>query len=202
MNMVISFIKLFFALFLLPIVFYLTTGFFEEIQNLKSLADYLIWGGGVYAIFHLFWRPMQNLHSFGQRIFSELLRGSPFLATYMPRALPITPTIFLLVLYVIKTFGDPGPLTHYFLFAVGFTLAMHIIITAHLLYEEDNSTLRTHYLFLMSLFFIFNVLITVILLQLIFPEIQVGHLIRHVMIEVGDIYDKVSGFLFHAKPEI
>ncbi len=201
-STVISFIKLFFALLLMPIVFYLTTGFFEEIRNLKTMADYFIWGGGVYVLCHLFFRPMQALHGFGQKIFSDLLRASPFLATYMPMALPITPTILLLILYVIKTFGDPGPLTHYFLFAIGFSLSMHIIIIAHLLYEEDNSTLRTHYLFLVSLFYIFNVLIIVILLQLVFPEIQVGQLVRHIIVEVSDIYDKVTGFLFHAKPKI
>jgi len=199
---IINFIKLFFALLLMPIVFFLTRGFFEQIRALGDLSHYFLWGGGVYVLFHLFFRPMQALHGFGQKVFSEILRVTPFLANYLPMAVPITPTVLVLILYVIQTFTDPGPLSHYFLFAVGFTLAMHIIINARLLYEEDNTALRAHYLFLECLFYVLNILIIVILLQLIFPAFHVGHLIRHVMIDVGQVYEKVSHFLFQARPQI
>lgn len=199
---VLSFIKLFFAILLLPAVYFITTGFFDQVRGLKELADYFLWGGGIYILFHLFFRPMQGLHAFGQKIISDMLKPSPLLATYIPMVVPVIPTVLLLILYIFKTFADPRLLTYYFLFAIGFTLAMHIVITAHLLYEEDNSALRTHYLFLMSLFYILNILIIVILLQLIFPAFHIGHLVRHVMVKVGDIYGKISNFLFHARPQI
>ena len=61
-------------------------------------------------------------------------------------------SIFLIMIYVIALIlGRGSALQPYFLFAIAFTLAMHLILTAHEIYESDKSVLKAHYLFVFGL---------------------------------------------------
>ncbi len=164
------FIKIIFAIFLIPICYAITVGFIGQVPEIGEMLPFLLWGAGVYVLLQLFFYTPQGIFQFGQKIFGDIFKSIPLLAAVVPLFVPIIPTIILVGTYVAIAFFDYKPAQSYLLFAAGFTFAMHLILSAHAEFEEDNSVFKPHYLFLFSLTYIFNVTLFSLLLALNFSE--------------------------------
>ncbi len=195
MLVILSLIKFFLAVLLFPVVIGVVVGLLHMIESLGDLSRYFIWGAGSYVILNLFLHPMQSFQRFVQKVFSEILKFSPFLASHMPLFIPVLPVLLLLILYILESFGRPGLLQDYIIFAVGFFLSMHMVLTAKDLFEEDTSGFKAHYLFMMSLVFIVTLSLTVLLLDLNFQRVDFMDFFRDAMDVVTDIYKRFGRFL-------
>lgn len=164
------FIKLVFAILLGPVCYALTTALIGELPKLGPMLAPFLWGIGVYVFLQLFFYTPQGLFQFGQKIFGDIFKSVPVLAAVVPLFIPILPTIVLVSAYVTVSLFNYKPAEGYFLFAAGFVFAMHLILSAHAEFEEDNSALKPHYLFLFSLTYIINVILFSLLLALNFSD--------------------------------
>lgn len=164
------FIKIVFAILLIPICYALTVSFAKELPQVGSMLPFLLWGAGVYVLLQLFFYTPQGIFQFGQKIFGDIFKSVPVLAAVVPLFIPIIPTIILVAAYVTISFFDYKPAQSYLMFVAGFTFAMHLILSAHAEFEEDNSGFKPHYLFLFSLTYIFNLILFALLLTLNFSE--------------------------------
>ena len=85
---------------------------------------------------------LKNVYDFGKSLVEKMF-------TFFKPAGYVVPvySIFLIIIYVIALIlGRGSALQPYFLFAIAFTLAMHLVLTAHEIYQSDNSILKAHYL--------------------------------------------------------
>ena len=84
----------------------------------------------------------------------------------------------------------------YFLFAIAFTIAMHLILTAHEIYESDNSILKAHYLFTFGAVLIVNLFIISLLLAWAIPEYSFVGFVKSLASQTFHLYTSVYKILF------
>jgi hypothetical protein len=164
-------IKVLVTVLLLPVLIGVTQAFLAEATQLHQGAYHLFLSGILaYAICHLFVVNWKVFYEFYQKAFSESLRFSPFLSNYVPLILPLLPMLVLLGMYVTVALTKDVKVEPYFVFFIGFTLAMHIILTAQHLYAEDSTALKTHYFLVMVIAFILNLVFVSLMLDLNFAS--------------------------------
>ena len=190
------FIKIIFAILLLPICYAASVSFINELPEVGTMLPYLVWGGGVYIFLQLFFYTPQGVFQIGQKIFGDIFKSMPVLAAVVPLFVPIIPTLVLLAAYVTVFFFDYKPAQSYLMFFAGFTFAMHIILSAQAEFEEDNSALKPHYLFLFSLTVIFNLILFSLLLTLNFTEFSFVDFFMSAFETAKSIYIRVYTQLF------
>ena len=196
-DVFMAILKLILGLGLLPAVIGVSKSFCAELAAFHSMDDMFLWGGAAYLMVHLFVYSPKNLFAYMQRIFADLLRFAPtFVAVLLPRMIPMVPGLLLLVLYVAQhTLGVGARAEAYFLFFIGFTLAMHIILTAHELQDEDTSVVKSHYLFSMALAYTVNLVVMGFLLHLNFPHFSFPTFWAGALEETEGIYKVVFQYL-------
>jgi len=196
---IFAIIQLFLFVVLFPVVVAAVAGLMDSINELGHSALFFLWGGGLYVLLCLFLNPLQGLYRFVQRIFADILRFSPFFSRNIPLFVPILPVLFLFILYILKSFGKPGALTDYIIFAVGFFLAMHLVLAAKDIFEEDASSFKAHYLFMMGCVVVVAVSLTVLLLDLNFKSIKIMDYLQGGIAKVQDIYRDAGDVVTFAK---
>jgi len=192
----LTLIKMFFAILVIPVCYALTVSFAKELPALGGLEKAFMWGGLTYVFLQLFFYSPQGVFQFGQKIFGDVFKTAPVLAAIVPLFLPIIPTILLLLIFVLTSFFDLSASQIYLMFFVGFSLAMHLILSAHAEFEEDDNVLKPHYLFLMSLTYIVNLFLIASLFNLNFPAFSVQNICVNTFETAKTIYIQVFQQLF------
>ena len=167
---IVSVVKFLIGLFLVPVVAAVTFSFREELSGIGSAYDFFVWGILAYVIFHLFIFVPQTLYQSGQRVFADIFGFFPRLASVMPIVVPLLPVMTLFLLYICASSLKVPGVERYFMFFAGFVLAVHVVLTARDLYEEDMARLKGRYLLTMCLVYITNILIVAFLIDLNFSE--------------------------------
>jgi len=174
----LGFLQFLLAVLLIPAVAVITLAFHREMTALIALYDVFLWGAASYVFMHLFIFTPQGLYHFWQRIFADLFRFNGFLAETVPLVVPLLSTLILLVFYIINTFFKAQLIPQVSVFMVGFTFALHVVLTAQDLYEQDSNPLKPRYLFSLIVIFIINLFLLVTLLQLSFEMVSVQDFFR------------------------
>ena len=156
-----------------PLVAAVVIGFQKELGALKGAGDFFWWGVIAYTIVHLFVFTPQDLYRFWQGVFMEICAFAGVMANTITMAVPIITTILLLVYFLYTMIFHQSWGQESLVFFTGFTLALHVILTAQELYEADESKLKGHYLFALALVFMVNVFLVTGLLDMIFEKFSV-----------------------------
>jgi hypothetical protein len=165
-NNLFGLIKFVIFLFLIPVVAAVTIAFNKDISELKTVYHHSFeWGVFTYVLLHLFLSDLIWLYKFGQGMVSELFKFWEPLAKVAPYVFPIYTVLTMGAYYVVVRTMHIGPNNGWWFFVIGFTLAMHMIMTAKEMYEADTSSFKPHYLFEMSLVYILVILLMVQLLN-------------------------------------
>lgn len=161
-----------FAVFivLLPIVIGVISGFQEELLRISGGGEIFWWGVIAYTIFHLFIFTPQGLYRFWQSVFMEICSFIGVAANALVLAVPIITTVLLLVYFLVTVIFNQTWGQESLIFFTGISMALHVILSAQELYEEDDSRIKGHYLFNISAVFIVNVILLVLLFDLIFKK--------------------------------
>jgi hypothetical protein len=171
-DKVLRIIKFVFAVVLAPIAVAVTKGLFIEMQVLNELRHIFLMGAATYCGLNLFYYPIEGLYLFGQRVFGDMFRFSTATASVVPMVIPIYTTLLLLIHYIIMSIFHYEGLQNYFIFFIGFTFAMHVVMTAHDIYDEDDGQIKAHYLFYFALTYICNIVLLVVLLDFNFSSVK------------------------------
>ncbi|MCB9757907.1 MAG: hypothetical protein H6753_05755 [Candidatus Omnitrophica bacterium] len=192
----LMFVKIVFAVLLLPICYALTGSFIKELPQIGTMLPHLLLGGLLYVLLQLFFYTPQGLFQFGQKVFGDIFKAVPLLAAVVPLFVPIIPTMILVSCYVTVALFHYMPAQSYLMFFAGFTIAMHLILSAHAEFEEDASSLKPHYFFLFSLTYIFNIILVSLLLTLNFSDFSFTNIFASSFISAKAIYVSVYNQLF------
>jgi len=153
---------------------------------------WVLWGAGSYVAMNLFVYDFKNVFTFGKTMVEKML-------TFFKPAGYLVPvySIILIIAYLIALIlGHGAALQPYFLFAIAFTITMHLVQTAHEIYESDNSILKAHYLFTFGAIFIFSLIIISLLLAWSIPEYSFVGFIKSLASQTFHLYKIVYKTLF------
>jgi len=186
-------LKIFAFLLILPLIIAFLLAFQSQILLLPVNKEaWVLWGAGSYIALNLFVYDFKREYDFGRSLVEKML-------TFFKAAGYMVPlfSIFLIILYVIAwILGRGTSLQPYFLFAIAFTLAMHLILTAHEIYHSDDSVLKAHYLITFGAVLIANLLIMSLLLAWAIPEYSLVGFIKSLAFQTVHLYTSVYKALF------
>jgi len=186
-------LKIFAFLLILTLIIAFFISFQTQLLSLPVNKEvWLLWGAGSYIALNLFVYDFKSVYDFGKS------QVEKFLTFFKPAGfvVPIF-TVLLIVVYIIAlVLGHGAFLQPYFLFAVAFTLAMHLVLTAHEIYQSDTSVLKAHYLFTFGAVLIINLLVISLLLAWAIPEYSLVGFIKSSASQTYHLYTSVYKALF------
>jgi hypothetical protein len=180
-------------LLILPLIIAFFIAFQTQILSLPVNKEaWVLWGAGSYIALNLFVYDFKNVHDSGKSLVEKILTN------FRPAGYVVPPfTIFLIIIYGIALLLGRGAfLQPYFLFAIAFTFAMHLILTAHEIYQSDNSVLKAHYLLTFGVVLIANLFIISLLLAWVIPEYSLMGFIKSLASRTFHLYTSFYQGLF------
>lgn len=186
-------LKLIAFIFILPLIIATVIAFQTAILSLPPNKDaWLLWGAGTYIALKLFVYDFKAVYTFGNSCIDKVVTFfKP--AGYM---LPIYSVILVMIYVITLIIGRGSAFAPYFLFFFAFTLAMHLIMTAHEIYEADKSILKAHYLFVFGSLIVFNFIMMALLLAWALPEYSLIAFIKNLSAQTVHMYKWIYKVLF------
>ena len=182
-------VKFVLAVLLLPAVWACGAVFHEHITAFPRVyGDFFLWGVFGFLLLFLFFNPFWGVYELGQKITSGLFQFVSPVNRFIANVVPFYVTVILLIFYVTANFLDINSYDHYFIFFAGFSLMMHILLTAQDLQEQEKAFIKPAYLLTMTIVFILTLVVTVLLFDLVFKEFTFPEFVRSVMSDAWDIY--------------
>jgi len=180
-------------LLILPLIIASFIAFQNRILSLPVNKEaWVLWGAGSYVALNLFVYDFKAVYTFGKSLVEKMF-------TFFKPAGYVVPiySIFLIIVYVIALILGHGiALQAYFLFAIAFTLAMHMVLTAHEIYQSDNSILKAHYLFTFGAVLVFNFFIISLLLTWVIPEFSFVGFVKSLASQTCHLYKTIYKAFF------
>ena len=121
-------------------------------------------------------------------VVSELLRFMAPANYFVAKIIPFYTTLILLLFYAVKHFLNIDLYDHYFMFFTGFTLTMHIILTAQDLQDNEKSFIKPTYLFVMMCGFILMVFFVTLLFNLMMKEFAFLEFLESMWVDASEVY--------------
>ena len=167
----LSIVKFFLFLLLLPLIIATAVSFQIQILALPVPEEsWFLWGAAAFVLTYLFLYNFTEIYVFGQTIVSNLVKFFQPLVQVAGLVVPIYTILIICAILILNILGFGDRYEAWLVFALAFSVAMHIILTAHQLYEADKSPLKAHYLVVFGVAFVVNVFIISLLLGLAIPE--------------------------------
>ncbi|MDP8264712.1 MAG: hypothetical protein P9M12_04445 [Candidatus Aceula lacicola] len=163
-------VKFLLFLVLIPLIVGMTVAFVRQVAGLtEGQYLYFVWGMASYLILHFFVYEPEPVYRYGKSLVADVFRFLDPLVEVAPLVLPIYSIVFLILFYFTSFFFKEIDLSHYYLFLISFTFAMHMIFTARDLRAQDQMAFKPNYFFSIALVYVINVVIIALMLNLIFP---------------------------------
>lgn len=221
--MVIRIFKVIIGILLLPTTVAITTSFAAQlgliqIEEFQGLPAYFLKGVIIYLIIHLILHKPNYLYVLGHEIAHAIAtficggrvtsfrvsgRGggvlttkSNFFIALFPYFFPTYTIFFSLVYFLFSLFRDVSSYVPHFLFVVGFTLTLHLVMTIDALKVKQSDIFKTGYLFSVSLIYVLNLLLVSLILSLVFEEFSFASFFHATVERAGDIYYGIYEHLF------
>lgn len=184
-------IKLAVFILLLPAVAAVLIGFQKELQTVSGGEPFFWWGVIAYTVFHLFVFTPQEIFRFWQGVFMEICAFAGRASNLIVTAVPIITTVLLLLYFLVavvfrQTWGQES-----LIFLTGFTISLHVILSAQELYEADETRLKGHYLLNLALTFMVNVIILTALMDMVFQKFSFWSFGESVWSAAEQIYSRL-----------
>jgi len=170
-NFLITMMKFCLAVLLLPVVIATFVGFEHHLGNYPSShSEFFRWGIFAFLITFLFLYQFWSVYEFGQRSMQSIFSFLSPADKVVSRLIPFYLTIIIILFYVNKTFLGISKVSPYYMFFVGFAFAMHILLTAQDMQQEETTPIKPTYFFWMSVNFVVVILFTVLLFDFVFDK--------------------------------
>jgi len=222
MNLLKKIVRFIVGVIALPLVIPISKAFYSQLANISIIDSnnqlYFLWGIASYVVMHLFLfkpRYFYNLGHEGVHVLSTWLSfgkaknlkvsnegggvqttKSNFFINISPYFVPIYTVLLCLAYFIISKFTDISNYSPYFILFIGFTLAMHIVMTVEVLKISQPDLIKTGYLFSLSLIYVLNVLLTAFIVSLIFTGFSFVEMVLQFCTETKGLYIFIFRQLF------
>ena len=189
----LAILKILAFLLILPLIIAECIAFQSQILSLPINKEaWILWGTGSYIGLNLFVYDFKNVFEFGKAQVEKVM-------TFLKPAGFLVPvyTVVLIIFYFIAIIlGHGESLQPYFLFAIAFSVTMHLVLTAHEIYASDNSFFKAQYLLLFGAILIVSLLIISLLLAWVIPEYSLVGFIKSLASRTYHLYHSIYRSLF------
>lgn len=190
-------LKFFSFLLILPLVIASVLAFQTQALGLSaSKEQWLLWGAVIFILLYLFLYNFKEVYTFGQTIVSNLVKFFEPLVSVAGLIVPIYTILIVCGYLFVHVFDTTGQYEGYILLVMGFSVAMHIILTAHQLYEADSSPLKAQYLFSFGLALIVNLFVIALLLSFAIAEFSFVGFFKALSSHTASYYQAIFKALF------
>ncbi len=121
---------------------------------------------------------------------------SNFFIVLAPYFIPAYVVIFSIIYFILSLFFDPQLLSPYFIFAIGASLALHLIMTADILKRKQPDIFKSGYVFSLALIFLFNIIVVGVIFSWLFEDITTATFFKDAFFLSKEIYVKIFNQLF------
>ena len=219
--MVIRIFKVLIGLLLLPVAAAASIAFagqLRAIEEFQGSPAYFLNGVVIYLIMHLVLYKPNYFYVLGHEIAHALAtfvcggqvrsfhvssRGggvlttkSNFFIALFPYFFPTYTLFFWLVYFLFSLFRDVSSFTPHFVFLVGFSLTLHLVMTVDSLKVKQADIFKTGYLFSVSLIYILNIFLVSSILSVVFGDFSCSAFFQTALQRAGDIYYAIYEYLF------
>jgi len=178
---------------IIPLIIAFFIAFQTQVLTLPVNKEaWMLWGAGSYIALYLFVYDFKHVYDSGKSLAEKAL-------TFFKPAGHVVPvfTVFLIIIYLFTVIIGRGiSLQPYFLFAIAFSITMHLVLTAREIYQADSSVFKAHYLITFGAIFIANLFIVSLLLAWVIPEYSFVGFIKSLASRTFHLYTAVYKALF------
>ncbi|MBI4336049.1 MAG: hypothetical protein HY589_05280 [Candidatus Omnitrophica bacterium] len=222
MNIIKKIFTLLAGVISIPLTITVSKAFYYQLSGMSMFESrnqaYFLYGAASYIIMHLFlFKPNfvynlghETVHvlstwiSFGKaknmRVSGEggsvQTSKSNFFINISPYFVPIYTVILCLAYFLISKFNDISQYTPVFVFFIGFTLAMHIVMTVDALKISQPDLIRTGYLLSLSSIYVINMVAAAFVISLIFAGFSFSDFFTQFCLETKSLYFDIYRQLF------
>jgi len=209
------------SILLLPLPIAAAIAFYGELEKIGSISGenlYFIWGILGYVVLNLFISKLDYLYIFGHEVVHSLAtflcggkvksfkvtrRGGAVKTTktnlfieLSPYFVPIYTVISGLLYLSSSVFNVEKDILPYFLFAIGFTLSFHIILTSEKIRLKQPDFLRLGHMFSIIMIVTFNIILAEAIVDTLFGEIYFIDFLTSLGMHTKMIYGTIFTQLF------
>lgn len=193
-EFIVTILKFCLAVLLLPVVIATFVGFEHHLGNYPSShSEFFRWGIFAFLITFLFLYQFWSVYEFGQRTMANMMSFLSPADRIIARLVPFYLTITMILFYGSRAFFGVGKVSPYYMFFAGFAFAMHILLTAQDMQQEETTPIKPTYFFWMSVNFVVVIILTVLLFDLVFDKWTFPKFLN----EVLDATEKFYRFSFY-----
>ncbi len=192
-DILLALLKILGFLLALPLVVAFIIAFQTQILSLPvNIEAWLLWGVVSYIALYLFVYDFKKVYEFGRALMDKMFSQVKILGYLLPIY-----SLFLIIVYIVALLlGRGAAWSHYFIFAIAFTPSMHLVLTAHEIYEADNSVLKSHYFLVFGAVLIANLFVMSLLLAWAIPEYSLLGFIKSLVSHTSYLYKSIYRALF------
>lgn len=198
----------------LPLIITISKAFYLQLANIYVVDSrnqlYFLWGLAAYVAMHLFFFKPNFLYNLGHETVHVLTTWasfgkakkmkvsaeggsvqttkSNFFISISPYFVPLYTTLLCLAYFIISKFRDISVYAPYFVFFIGFTFTMHIIMTVEALKTAQPDLIKTGYLFSLSLIYLANLIVAGFIISLIFPGFSFIDMVLQFCVDTKALY--------------
>ncbi|MDD5449416.1 MAG: hypothetical protein PHO42_02325 [Candidatus Omnitrophica bacterium] len=207
---------------LLPLTVTVSKAFYYQLAGISIFDSknqlYFLWGVTTYVIIYIFFFKLNYVYNFGHEFVhvistwlsfgkagdmkvsskggSVKTSKSNFFINISPYFIPIWTILLCLTFLISSKFTEIAVYAPYFIFFIGLTLAMHIILTVEALKIAQPDIIKTGYLFSLSLIYVINIVIVAFVMSLIFAGFSFIDFFTQFYIETRDLCTAIFVQLF------
>lgn len=212
-------IKFVVAILAIPIAAGATAAFYKNFLLIKELSvnmSYFIWGAVAYVALHiLFYKPTflyvlghEAVHAGFSWLFGGKIKGfkvtseggsvatdkTNAIIELGPYFVPIYAIIVTLIYFLVASSYTIN--TAFFVFLIGFTLALHLISTIEVMKIRQPDFMKSGYLFSVVMVYVLNIIVIAFIFCLLFPSFSIKKFFLDLWRSSGDMYMAVIRQLF------
>lgn len=190
-------VQFFGFLLFLPIIIAATVGFQTQVLGLPvNKEQWFLWGVVAFIVLYLFLYNCKEIYDFGSSVVAKLLKFFEPLAAFGPLVIPIY-TVLIVCLYLILNVADVSrKFEGALLLALGFSVTMHLVLTAQQLYESDGGPIKGQYLLSFGFIGVLILILSALLLGCVIPELSFIEFIQFSYAHAVEMYTKIYQALF------
>jgi hypothetical protein len=197
-NILLNLIKFVLAVVFAPILYACLFVFRSQLHVYpQTFEEFFLWGAGAFVLSFLFIFRFENVYAAGQNIFAKVFQFAAPANQFIGLVIPFYTTSIIFLFVIVTSFLKSHQADHYFLFFMGFTAAMHLLLTAQKLHSEETTPFKPSYFFTMTVVAALNLLILVLLLDLSVGKLTFPSYISDVIKMSGKIYMATIDRLSH-----